>query len=270
MPTADRPDGDAGRDRPAPTLDALQRQFAAHIRDPDRQPAPAGIEDRRLQIYRELFFNNLRSLLANNFPVLHGLYEPDDWSALVRDFYAEYRCHTPLFTEIAREFLRYLQDVREPRPNDPPFLLELAHYEWIELALELDERDPAAIAVDADGDLLAGSPALSPLAWPLSYRFPVHRIRPDHRPAQPPAEPTHLLVYRDRQDRVRFMELNAVARLLVERLQNGPRASGRSLLESVAADIGHPDPARVVAAGAGLLADLRERGVILGTRRESG
>jgi len=267
MPAADRPDRDDGRGRRKPQRDELQRQFAAHIRDPERQPPPAGIEDRRLKIYRELFFNNLRSMLAGNFPVLHGLYAADDWSALVRDFYAEYRCQTPLFTEIAREFLRYLQDVRQDRPEDPPFLLELAHYEWVELALELDEREPDAADVQADGDLLDGAPVLSPLAWPLSYRFPVHRIRPDYRPVDPPAEATHLLVYRDRQDRVRFMELNAVARLLVEHLQNHPHASGRASLATIAAEIGHADPARVIAAGAGLLADLRERGVILGTRR---
>ena len=259
MPADDRPEH-------APGLDELQRAFAAHIRDPGRHAAPEGIEDRRLQIYRELFFNNMRSMLAGNFPVLHALYEPDDWTALVRDFYADYRCHTPLFTEIAREFLRYLQDVREAREADPPFLLELAHYEWIELALELDEREPDAVPAQADGDLLDGAPVLSPLAWPLSYRFPVHRIRPDYRPTEPPAEPTHLLVYRDRQDRVRFMELNAVARLLVAHLQDGPQVSGRALLQSIATAIGHPDPDRVVAAGADLLADLRDRDVILGTR----
>jgi hypothetical protein len=269
MTASDRPERDAGHGRPAADLDELQRRFAAHIRDPDRQPAPDGIEDRRLQVYRDLFFNNIRSMLAGNFPVLRALYGPDDWSRLVRDFYADYRCHTPLFTEIAREFLRYLQEVRRPRSEDPPFLLELAHYEWVELALELDEREPEVVPAQPDGDLLDGAPVLSPLAWPLSYRFPVHRIRPDYRPAEPPAEPTHLLVYRDRQEKVRFMELNAVARLLIAHLQDRPGASGRDVLQTIAADIGHPDPARVEAAGADLLADLRDRGVILGTKNET-
>ena len=47
-----------------------QYAFAAHIRDPEHRPAPEGIEDRRMAIYRELFFNNIRSLLARNYPVL--------------------------------------------------------------------------------------------------------------------------------------------------------------------------------------------------------
>ena len=31
-------------------------------------PPPAGIEERRLRVYRELFFNAIESLLANSFP----------------------------------------------------------------------------------------------------------------------------------------------------------------------------------------------------------
>lgn len=244
----------------------LQRQFAAHIRDPEHHAAPAGIEDRRMQIYRELFFNNISSLLAGNFPVLRALHDDDAWAALVRDFYAGHRCGTPLFPEVPREFLRYLQDSRAPRPEDPPFLLELAHYEWTELALSLDERELSDVPAIADGDLLDGYPALSPLAWPLSYRYPVHRIRPDYRPQEPPAEATHLLVYRDRTDTVRFMQLNVVTRLLLELLREDCGSSGRAALLSVAQRIAHPHPDRVLQAGARALEDLRARDVLLGSR----
>ena len=100
-----------------------------------------------MKIYRDLFFNNIQTMLAGNFPVLRALYSEQDWLALIRAFYAHYRCHTPLFTEIAREFLRYLQDFRETTESDPPFLLELAHYEWVEMALELDDKDLAILAI---------------------------------------------------------------------------------------------------------------------------
>lgn len=259
----------AGDRAEADRLRALQRGFAAHIRDPDRQPAPDGIEDRRMQVYRDLFFNNLRSMLAGNFPVLRALHDDAGWDALVRDFYAAHRCHTPLFTEIAREFVRYLQDGREPGPQDPPFLLELAHYEWVELALGLDERELDEVEADPQGDPVAGVPVLSPLAWPLSYRFPVHRIRPDFRPAEAPDEATHLLAWRDRRDEVRFMELNPVARLLLGFLQESPQSTGRELLGRVAEAIRHPEPRRVLDAGADLLRDFLARDVLLGVRKET-
>jgi uncharacterized protein len=252
-------------------LDRLQREFAAHIRDPERHPAPDDVEDRRMAIYRRLFFNNVSSLLSGNFPVLRSLYDDQAWSALVREFYAEHRCRTPLFPELAKEFLRYLQDARsasrpDPRPKDPPFMPELAHYEWVELALSLDERELDDVAADPAGDLLQGRPVLSPLAWPLSYRYPVHRIRPDYQPQSAPAEATHLLVYRDRHDDVKFMLLNGVTQQLLQTLQAKPDLSGAQLLHDVARSIAHPDPQRVVEAGAGVLADLRARDVLLGTR----
>jgi hypothetical protein len=246
-------------------LRGLQTAFAGHIRDPENKAAPEGIEDRRMKIYRELFFNNISSMLSANFPVLRKLYDDGDWRELIRDFYSEHRCQTPLFPELPREFLRYLQDVRERRPADPAFLLELAHYEWVELALSLDERELADIRAVHDGNLMEGIPVLSPLAWPLSYHFPVHRISPELQPAQAPQEATHILVYRDRNYDVNFMLLNDVTRYLLELMQQDCASSGRQLLQQVAVAIGHSDPERMMAAGSQLLEDLRSKDILLGT-----
>ena len=120
---------------------ALQREFARHLRDPELFPPPEGLEERRLKIYRELFYNNIEGLLATNFPVMRQLLGDTRWHRLVRDFYREPASHTPLFTEIGREFQRYLETRIDAGRGDPPFLTELAHYEWVELALSLDERD---------------------------------------------------------------------------------------------------------------------------------
>jgi hypothetical protein len=260
---------DPGRPaEPPERLARLQRDFAAHIRDPDRHAPPTDVEDRRMAIYRRLFFNNISSLLAGNFPVLRGLYNDERWRRLVREFYAEHRCRTPLFPEVAKEFLRHLQE-RKGREDDPTFLLELAHYEWVELALSLDTRELDEVATDPDGDLLAGQPVLSPLAWPLSYTYPVHLIGADYQPAEPPPAATHLLVYRNRQDHVKFMLLNDVTRLLLQRLQESPGLTGAEQLLGVAQDIRHPDPEQVVAAGTEVMEDLRQRDVLLGTRADA-
>lgn len=247
-------------------LARMQREFAAHIRDPSGAPAPGGIEDRRMAVYRELFFNNLRGFLETNFPVLRSLHDDADWDALCRDFFRDFRAQTPLFPEIPREFLRYLQERRQGHDGDPPFMLELAHYEWVELALSLDEADPEAVGADAGGDLLNGVPVLSPLAWPLSYAWPVHRISADYQPEATPDEATHLLVYRRRDYTVRFMQLNAVSALLLQRLQAKEGLTGRELLNAIAGEIKHANPAIVIEAGAALMNELRDKDVILGTR----
>lgn len=232
---------------------------------------PAGIDERRMQVYRRLFFNNVRKLISSSFPVLRQLYDENAWTTLVRDFYIEHRAQSPLFPDLSREFLRYLEVERQERAGDPPFLLELAHYEWVDAALSRDPRDlddySVENTVDAGGDLLTGAPVISPLAWFFSYRYPVHRIRPDFRPVEPPELPTHLLVYRNRSDTVKFMLLNAVSQLMLALLRERSGLTGRQLLELTAGQISHSSPASVIEHGLQLLEDLRRRNVILGTRR---
>jgi hypothetical protein len=243
-----------------------QLELALHIRDPERNPPPPGIEDRRLAVYRELFFNNLNTLLGRTFPVLRAVLGDGGWRALVREFMIRHRAHTPYFLELPRELVDYLA----ARPEDPtlPFLAELAHYEWVELALSVATESDDPSAIDPDGDLLAGVPVKSALAWPLTYRFPVHRISKDFRPTQPPAQPSCLVVHRRPDDEPAFMELNAVTAALLGRIaDNQGGSSGRELLLALAADVGYGDSAAFVEHGRQALDELRDKGILLGTRR---
>lgn len=244
----------------------LQKAFARHIRDPEHAEAPGGVEDRRMAVYREIFYNNIQGFLASNFPVIRELLDDRRWHALCRDFFAGHHSHTPLFPELPREFLRYLQDHREAREDDPPFLLELAHYEWVELALMVDDHEIDQVPARPDGDLLHGVPVASPLAWMLAYDFPVHRIRPDYQPEEPPADSTYLVVYRDSDDDVRFLELNSVSARLLRLLKEDAGRTGLECLEAIAGELGHSGPSTVVRAGRQVLEDLRQRDILLGTR----
>lgn len=250
----------------AESLREQQFRLAAHIRDPAHAPPPPGIEDRRLAIYRDLFYNSLQGLLAGNFPVIRRLLGDDGWHALVRDFYREHRCATPLFPELPREFIQYLQVRAEAGRGDRPWLLELAHYEWIELALDLSEADPADAPHDAQGDLLDGVPLLSPLAWPLAYTWPVHRLSPDFQPDAPPDAATFLLVQRDAAFKVRFNELSALSFRLLQRLSDEPGLTGRGQLLALATEAAAPDPEAFVALGHDMLRQFLASGVLLGTR----
>lgn len=246
---------------------AVQYAFAAHIRDPQHAPAPEDVEDRRMAVYRELFFNNVRDLLARGFPVLRKILGESAWAALIRDFLVQHRCQTPLFLELPREFLAYLRDTRVASEADPPFLQELAHYEWVELALSIDEREPGDVAANPAGDMLDEAPIISPVAWPLVYAWPVHRISPDYQPEAPGDAPTCLVVFRGPDLGIGFLEVNPVTARLLELVSHadGTR-SGRELLESIARELAHPNPDTVIGGGRDLLDDLRERGVLLGTR----
>lgn len=248
-----------------------QFAFAAHIREPDANPLPAAIEDRRMAIYRELFLNNLVSLLGSTFPVLKKLHAREDWRRLVRAFMARHRAHTPYFLEVPREFLNFLEKEYDARQGDLPFLVELAHYEWVELALSVaPDADPEENGpVDPDGDLLDGMPVRSSLAWSFTYRYPVHRISPEYIPDAPGEQPTHLVVYRRADDEIGFMALNPVTARLLAMIGDNEDTTGRMLLERLAAEIDWPDPDSLVAHGAEVLAGMRAAGILLGTRRIS-
>jgi len=252
---------------PEPGFKRLQKDFAAHIRNPRNVPPPEGIEDRRLAIYRELFYNNIESFLSGNFPVLHEITPDEKWHGIVRDFMVNHRCETPHFPEIAQEFLTYLSESRRAGADDYPFMLELAHYEWVELALGISDEDADLPPHDPNGDLLAGIPLVSPVAWNLSYSYPVHRISPGMIPEAPSEEITHLVVYRDRLDRIHFLEINAVTQRLLELVKQNMQATGLEILQMIAEEMQHPDPAVVITAGAQLMQDLKARNIIIGTRQ---
>lgn len=243
-----------------------QYRFAAHIRDPEHFQRPADVEDRRMAIYRELFYNNIESFLENGFPVLRRITSDQRWHNMVRDFFARHRSHTPLFMEIPREFLVYLENERGEVNGDPPFLWELAHYEWAELALSIAEDPDTDAEIDPAGDLLDRCPVISALAWPLSYRFPVHRIGPEFMPETPGAETTYLAVYRDRHDEVGFAELNSVSARLMALLLEDPSRTGRDVMHQIVMELEHPNPDIVISGGREILKQWLELGILIGVR----
>lgn len=221
-----------------------------------------------MAIYRELFFANVVNLLSTAFPVLRQLHDDPAWTALVRAFFRSHRARTPIFHKLAEEFVDWLAEVRAGTPGDLPFLAALAHYEWVELALSTAEDPPeAALLANPNGDLLDAPPRLSPLCWTLAYDWPVQRIGPDFIPTAPTGQQTYLLVYRNRQDDVKFMEVNAVTARLLTLAEQQPTASGAELLIQIADELAHPDVDAVLSAGAEILEGLRARGIVLGAGR---
>jgi uncharacterized protein len=217
-------------------LKTTQLTMARYLRDPRHQPPPAGVEARRLKIYEDLVYNNIENFIRSGFPVLRSLYDATHWHALVRDFIDHHRCHTPYFLQISQEFVQFLMRDYRVRAYDPPFLAELAHYEWVELALDIAQHElPGAVELD---DVLAVVPQLSPLAWLLCYRFPVHMIGPGFSPAA--QEPTYLLVYRNREDQVRFVALNATTAHLLEKIRDNKTATVGELLGTLARESDMP------------------------------
>jgi len=241
---------------------ATQNQFAAYIRDPNNNPAPADVESRRMAMYRELFFNNIDSFIASNFPVMRTILNDAQWLEITQDFFARHRCQTPYFSEIAEEFLDYLQNERS-HPDDYPFLLELAHYEWVEMALSIAKDTPQKGGGEFLENLLQRRVALSPLAWPLLYQYPVQTIGPGFLPLEPPEQASCLIVYRDHLDSVHFLKTTGLTIRLLQILQEQGPMAGEQCLQAVAAEFPQINAGSLMSNGPIILRELAEKGILI-------
>ncbi|MBT4147090.1 MAG: DUF2063 domain-containing protein, partial [Gammaproteobacteria bacterium] len=142
---------------------AKQAEFSNYIRDPTAFPCPEDVKPERMQMYRSLFFNNVESFLSSNFPVLRKIFNDNQWQRLTQDFFAHHPSTTPYFSEIPEEFIAYLQNERETIADDYPFMLELAHYEWVEMALSISQEETTATGTQTIADF-SQTISLSPLA----------------------------------------------------------------------------------------------------------
>jgi len=238
-----------------------QINLGRYLRDPDHCAPPVGMDMARVQVYRDLIFNNLSLLLSGTFPVLIRILGDERWRALMRAFLRDHRARTPKFGEIAQEFVEFLAS--QPALSGeawPPFMVELAHYEWVEMALQQSEAE--AIPASDVGQLLGRALRVSALAWPLAYTWPVHRVGSDYQPETLPAQPTLLLVRRVEDWSVRFSELSPLAWRLLQRIGEFPQLSGAEQLQGLAVEAGAVGSNEFIENGAALLRQMHAEGVI--------
>lgn len=236
----------------ATQLHVFQSAFAKHLRHPARARRPAGVPARQAMIYQGLVFNNVCGFVDTCFPVAKSLMPETRWRRLCRSFFRDWPSHTPYFSRIPEQFVQFIS-ANAGALRLPTWMPELLHYEWIELAVD---TDPAEHESNNDKRL-----RLNPTLRNLAYAWPVHRISPAFRPRKP--EATHLLVFRDNDDAVRFIEINAVTARLLEIIALGPISPGDAIA-ALAHQLGHANPDALLGHGSALLADLIRQQALTG------
>ncbi|MEO6118200.1 MAG: putative DNA-binding domain-containing protein [Methylotenera sp.] len=248
-----------------PNFQRYQLAFSAHIRDPQHQPKPKNAASRGIAVYKEIVFNNLFESISACFPVAQKVLGKRAWLNLVRSFLREHSANTPIFREIPEEFLSFLSThTKLVTTNLPPYLLSLCHYEWIELAVSSQVSNVAEsdiCDVRTAEDLLAYQPAFTPTMQLLNYEYAVQKISPRYKPKEKVS--TQLLVYRDAEYNVKFVELNAVTYRLIELLLY-EKTTGEHALTLIANELNHPQPEIIIQFGMSILEDFTSQGIILG------
>ena len=174
-----------------PRFFSVQRAFTQYLRDPDHVTPPADLAGERLAVYSHAVIKNAETFIGENFPRVKSLFPEAAWTSMVRDYFRRHASTTPLFVELPGEFLRYLDELRD-EPDDPPFLYELAHFEFLETEVSADEQRIDETGVDPAGDVITGVPLVNPTLRLVRYTYPVHRIDVSSRPDGEPGPPTFI------------------------------------------------------------------------------
>ena len=186
----------------------------------------SGIEARRITIYQDLFFNNVEGFCSSAFPITKTVLGEDKWMALVRQFFLESHCETPHFIEISQEFLSYLLN-KQDKYETFPFLSELAHYEWIELDLDVKPtqtlKGVKIQITDSDTGL-----HLLDACYPLLYNYPVHMISAENVDSIEP-ELTPVVVYRNVNFEIKFILVDQLSVIMLQLIQQNPGISKEML-----------------------------------------
>ncbi|WP_404343073.1 DUF2063 domain-containing protein [Pseudoalteromonas mariniglutinosa] len=234
----------------------------AHIRDPKRHLKPADVDERRMAIYRDLFFNNVEGFVSSGFPVLKSLYSEQAWLSLVRHFFSEHDCQSPYFLDIAAEFLVYLTEQYTITADDPVFLLELAHYEWVELDVSITNSDESEQLL-ASNDVSDAALYLANTARNLSYQYPVHTISVDNQPRHVSDQAHYFVVYRDHDDEVQFLATNSMTALLLAIIDSNAGIHLTEVCQQVAVHAPQFTDEQLFQGALATLSALAERGVIV-------
>ncbi|HEY0842908.1 DNA-binding domain-containing protein [Methylotenera sp.] len=241
-----------------PNFQQYQLAFTARLRDARNQPVPTGVAPERMAVYDEIVFNNMLESVSACFPVARKTLGKATWLKLVQAFLKEHSANSPLFRKIPEEFLAFLQHTNLVLP---PYLQALCHYEWIELYLSALPA-PNHQDVDMYGDIAHQALIFTQAMQLLAYDYAVHKISPRQKPKV--KEPSYLLVHRDVNDKIKFIELNPMTFKLITLLKSG-EFTAEQALTMLADELKHPQPQIIMQFGLGVLLDLKNQGIILGT-----
>ena len=200
-----------------PEYQRLQLQFANYIRDPERNSVPAGIEQRRMDIYKRLFFNNLESFCTKAFKLFRPFVDDTQWNGLIRDFMRKHPCTSPYFKDIPIAFVEYL-GTSDLLIAKFPFIREMCHLDAMRMQLRL--APDATQSRDLDTKEQTTCLWLSPTVRLLSYEWPVHKLTPSTWNGKKPKQPTWLVAFRDRKDQVDVLVTNAYTFRMLEILED--------------------------------------------------
>jgi hypothetical protein len=170
---------------------------------------------------------------------------------------------THYLRDVTGELLDYASELWQADPRVPRWAHDLARHEA--LRIEIGAMPVSPVTGERGELALDRALGFSEASRVVRYAYAVHRLPDDENDRSEPEEvPTALFVYRSPEHEVRYLELSPVAAAILERLRRGETLGGA--LQGACAELGVALGDAVLEGTARVLADLAERGALLGAR----
>ena len=261
----------------------LERAFADFVLGPELSPeelserlARQGVADadrksieaedfQRLLLYRRLVRHTLRETLELAIPRSMAR-----MGSVFEEYFDRFLCErgprTHYLRDATAELIEWCEPLWAEDPRIPAYLPELARHEA--LRIEMGAM-PGAPPDHESGELtLEHGVCFIRASRLMRYRHALHELSDDVNDTSSPVQrETRLFVYRSPEHEVRYLELSALAFAIVERLLRGD-ALGSAVKLACSEEGVLVDPG-VLDGTARLLADLAERGALLGRTNDA-
>lgn len=192
------------------TFQSTQQQFCNWIREPNAEHTKI-CDLERMQIYRDLLFNNMCSFINLVYPIARSILPVDQWQLLLEEFFQKAKCQSPIYNDISLQFRDYLTENRHPVLSQYPWLEELLQFEWLELYLDTLEIEDINIVEKISWQL-------THKLWVLVYQYPVYAWTVDTTLADIEVMPSAIMVWRDQQDKICLERLSPLFAMLIEQM----------------------------------------------------
>ena len=172
----------------------------------------------RLLVYRDLARTALKDPLPDCFPITHALLEgAGQWEACIDAFFASRSIQSPYYRDVNPSFVDWLANSRWGVERWP-FLLQLAHFEYIEVEILRWPDEPLSddlqLTPVPDAHVVFDGATRN-----LAYAYHVHEATKDD--PEPKAGGAFLLGYRDPEGDFNYSELSAHASAFLARCLEG-------------------------------------------------
>jgi hypothetical protein len=246
--------------------------YQAELRDvlfasdpPEAAFAALGSDPARWKVYRRMVRSRLAESIEHGFERLLGVLGADTFRNIIAEFLAEAPPRSHYLRDVPGEFLDFFEKNRDALTRVytlPAYALDLARFEWAELETAYRFDEASALHVGPlDMNQIA---VLTPAHRLIDLAYPVHRMDGGGADETLPTAPFSLCLYRDpKTHEVAVLELTPVTAVMLSLIERRTMTLTQ-VVRNAAETVGATVDVAFVEALSTLLADLTERGVLLG------